>query len=236
MSPHALVSDVLTAPATSAPAEALVGRLLRDGRGITAEILADREVEVLIPRLVFATAGCGAAFGLALGLPGGVAACIATAIKFPLVLLGSAAIGLPALRLATALSGLRLRTAQVSALLLQALATAGATMAALAPLAVVGWLTASTWGAGDWYAYRRAVAAFTVVAMLGGLVGASRLLRALPVLAVGPWAGLFGAAGMQLGWLLRPVVGQPEQAFALLRPLMSNGLAEVLVLLGTVLG
>ena len=101
---------------------------------------------------------------------------------------------------------------------------------------MVGWLTASTLGAGDWYAYRRAVAAFTVVAMLGGLVGASRLLRALPVMAVGPWAGLFGAAGLQLGWLLRPVVGQPEQAFALLRPLMSNGLAEVMVLLGTVLG
>ena len=229
------IAPVIALPEAPPEDEALVGRVLRDGRGITAEILADQEPELLIPRLLATAAGAGAVFGLAIGLPGGLDQALASAVKFPLVLIGAAGVSLPALRFACALSGQRLRAAQISALLLQSLATAATSMAALAPLAVVVWLTASTFSDSDYYVYRRAVAAFTVVAGLGGLVGASRLYRALPVLTVTPWAVLFGAAGMQLTWIIRPVVGQPGADFTLLRPLMSNAMAEVLVLLGRVL-
>lgn len=228
--------DALPELDLSPPApDVLPARLLRDGRAITAAILEDRDVDALVPRLLTTAAGAGALFGLAIGLPGGPAQAVASAIKLPVVLLGAAGIGLPALQLCATLSGRRLRTAQVSALLLQSLSTAAVTMAALAPLAVVVWLSASTFSDSDWYVYRRAVAAFTAVAALGGLVGAARLLRALPLLAVLPWAWLFGTAGLQLTWLLRPVVGSPGDGLTLLRSLESNGLAEVLVLIDTVL-
>lgn len=215
--------------------EPLVGRLLRDSRGLSAEILQDLETEALIPRLLALTGGCGAVFGLAIGLPGGLAQAASSAIKFPIVLMGAAALTVPALALAASLSGVRLRLPQLSALVLQALSTAAAVMAALVPLAVVVWLSASAFSDSDWYVYRRAVAAFTVVAGVGGLVGALRLVRALPFLAVGPWSILFGLAGLQITWLLRPIIGQPQQPFSLLRPLESNGLAEVLVMFSKVL-
>lgn len=213
----------------------LPARLLHDGATITKQILEDRDVDVLVPRMLAVTAGAGALFGLAIGLPGGGAQAALSALKFPIVLLGGASISLPVLQLCASLAGRRLRPAQISALLLQSLATAATTMAALVPLAVVVWLSAQTFSDSDWYVYRRAVAAFTAVAALGGLVGASRLLRALPFSAVVPWAGLFGLAGLQLTWLLRPVVGSPAESLILLRPLESNGFAEVLKLIGTVL-
>lgn len=225
--------SAIDTPALSS--EPLVGRLLRDGRGISAEILDDLRTEELVPRLLALTGVCGAVFGAAIGLPGGLAQAAASAVKFPLILLGAAALSVPALALATSLSGVRLRLPQLSALVLQALSTAAAVMAALVPLAVVVWLSASAFSSSDWYVYRRAVAAFTGVAALGGVVGALRLLRALPSLAVGPWSLLFGLAGLQLTWLLRPVIGQPDGDFVLLRPLESNGLAEVLVMLNRVL-
>lgn len=232
LSPDLQVALPLEAPP---PADFLPVRLLRDGASITQQILEDREVDALLPRLLTVSAGAGALFGLAIGLPGGGAQALLSAVKLPVVLLGAAALGLPALRLGAALAGRRLRAAQISALLLQGLATAATTMAALVPLAVVVWLTASTFSDSDWYVYRRAVAAFTAVAALGGLVGASRLLRALPPTAVFGWAGLFGVAGLQLTWLLRPVVGSPSDSLVLLRALESNGLAELLRLVATVL-
>ncbi len=231
-----LTASIEAAPVTvEASDDPLPARLLREGAIITDQILTGGIAEAITPRLLMTAAGAGALFGLAIGLPGGLGQALASAIKFPLVLLGSAALGLPTLRIGCALSGHRLRTAQISALLLQSLATAATTMAALAPLAVVAWLSASTFSDSNLWVYRRAVAAFTLVALLGGLVGAARLLRALPISAVLPWAGLLGAAALQLTWLLRPVIGKPDLDFTLLRDLESNGLAEVLVLVSTVL-
>lgn len=232
--PHALDLEAPLPVVVEAPADPLPAQLLREGGTITDAIIGGA-AQTLTPRLLMTAAGAGALFGLAIGLPGGLAQALASAVKFPLVLLGSAAIGVPALRVSCALAGYRGSTSQVSALLLQSLATAACTMAALAPLAVVAWLSASTFSSSELWVYRRAVAAFTAVAMLGGIVGAARLLRALPLTAVVPWAGLLGAAALQLTWLLRPVIGKPDIDFALLRDLESNGLAEVLVLIDTVL-
>lgn len=213
----------------------LPARLLQDGASVTRQILEDRDVDALVPRLLAVSACSGALFGLAIGLPGGGAQAMISAFKLPVVLLGAASLGLPALQLGASLSGRRLRSAQVSALLLQSLATAATTMAALVPLAVVVWLTANTFYDSEWFVYRRAVAAFSAVAALGGLVGASRLLRALPFSAVLCWGALFGVAGLQMTWLLRPVIGSPSDDLVLLRSLQSNGFAEILRLIDTVL-
>ena len=226
----------------------LTGRLLRDRAGLTEAILADRDTARLVTGLTAITAVAAAAFGLAVGLQGGPFQAAMSAVKLPLVLLGAAGISLPMLHMSCALSGFRLAPRQLSALVLQALATAAITMAGLAPLIVVVWLTVSALpfgaevcvddvcsGGGGWYAYRRVVLATVGVAALGGLAGASRLLRAVPIRAAIPWTLAFGLAGVQLSWLLRPLVGMPEAPTVILRPLESSGLHEILVALWAVL-
>ena len=66
-------------------------------------------------------------------------------------------------------------------------------------------------------------------------MGATRLLRVLPVRATLLWSGVLGLVGLQLTWLLRPVIGMPGQ-LVVLRPVESSGLAEVLQALAAVLG
>ena len=242
-SAESIESILARTPAPSLPAEpgateppmTLLDQVLRDRERLTARILAGEDIRPLIPGLVAITAGGAAMFGMALGLQGGIAQSIASAIKFPLVLLGAAGLTLPILHVGCALSGLRLSTEQLSALVLQALAATAVTMAGLAPLMVVAWLTVSVGSPSDWYVYRRLVLAAVGVAGLGGLVGAHRILRVVPLRAALPWSAGFGLAGLQLSWLLRPLVSMPEGEFVLLRALESNGLAEVLTALLAVL-
>ena len=100
---------------------------------------------------------------------------------------------------------------------------------------MVAWLTVSVQSVSEWYIYRRLVLTAVAVAGTGGLVGAHRILRVIPLRAAVPWAGCFGLAGLQLSWLLRPLVSMPTGDFVLLRDLESNGLAEVLTALLAVL-
>ncbi|MEZ5975927.1 MAG: hypothetical protein R3E96_14125 [Planctomycetota bacterium] len=46
------------------------------------------------------------------------------------------------------------------------------------------------------------------------------------------WCVLFGVVGAQMGWVLRPFLGDPGQPFALFRERESNILAQVLTSLG----
>lgn len=213
---------------------ALLGSLLRDRKAITAAILADAAPARLTGGLVAIAALGAAAYGASVGLVGGPLQALATAIKLPIVLLGAAAISLPVLHVASALAGAPLRWSQLRDLVLQALSTATVTMAGLAPLVTVWWLSFSL-GASDWYVYRRVVLAAVGVAAIGCLVGAGRLVRSVPWAAALPWTAAFGLSAVQLSWLLRPLVGTPHGPFIVVRPLESNALTEILTALGAVL-
>jgi len=243
--------DLLSAP-SEAPlpdvcpsSRTLLDRVLRDGAALSLELCIGPGAAAQVAPLAALAAGGAALFGLAIGLQGGPLQALLSAVKMPLVVLGSAAVSLPLLHVGCALAGRPLAPERLSALVLQSLATATATMAGLAPLALVTWLSFSL-GAGDdgsplaWFAYRRLVLATVAVGGVGGLVGAWRLWRALPARALParallPWGMALGLVGLQLSWLLRPVIGMPGEA-VLLRPVESSGLAEVLTALGAVLG
>ena len=107
-------------------------------------------------------------------------------------------------------------------------------MAGLAPPVTAWWLSISL-GASDWYVYRRVLLGALAVAFVGGMVGAGRLLRSVPTLAAACWSAAFGLSAVQLAWLLRPLVGMPDGAPNLLRPLESNALSEILQALWAVL-
>ncbi len=218
----------------------LVESLLADRTQLTRSILARKIPRTIVRDLALVTVAASAVYGLSIGMQGGLLQATASAIKLPLVLLGSAAISLPVLHVACAISGCRLRPAQLSALVLQALAAGTAIMAGLAPLIVVLWLTVSAHepgatGPSDWFVYRRVVLMGLAVAATGGLFGATRLLRAVPLRAAAAWSAVFLTTGLQLSWLLRPVVGMPGR-FVALRPLESNALSEILTAIAAVLG
>lgn len=229
---------------TPAPAEAraLLERLLRDGGGLSGALIAGPGAATAVPALALLAAGGAAVFGLAIGLQGGLLQALVSAVKLPLVVLGSAALTLPVLHVSLAQAGRALAPERLSALVLQAAATATITMAGLAPLAVVTWLTFSLGSGGGieggdaaFYAYRRLVLATVAVGGIGGLVGALRLWRVLPVRATLPWIAALGLVGLQLSWLLRPVIGMPGR-LVILRPVQGSGLSEVLSALAAVLG
>lgn len=221
---------------TSAP---LLDQLLRQPAALSAALQAETDpaaVQATVRGLVQITALGAALYGVAIGLGGGVLQAVATGIKLPVVLLAGAGVSLPVLHVTTALAGrARLRFDQLSALVLQALATAAVAMAGLAPLVTVWWLTVSVGDASPWFVYRRVVLAAVAVAAAGGIVGAARALRAIPVPALVPWTAVLGLSMLQLAWLLRPIVGMPDQGFAVLRPLESDALTELLTALGAVL-
>lgn len=208
--------------------------LLRDRKAITTAILRGTAPPRLTAGLVAIAAIGAAAYGASVGLVGGPLQAVATGVKLPIVLLGAAGISLPVLHVASALAGAPLRWSQLRDLVLQALSTATVTMAGLAPLVTVWWLSFSL-GASDWYVYRRVVLAAVGVAAIGCLVGAGRLVRSVPLMAALPWTAAFGLSAVQLSWLFRPLVGTPDAPFILVRPLESNSLTEILTAIGAVL-
>jgi cytochrome bd-type quinol oxidase subunit 2 len=211
-------------------AGALFERLLRDPAAIAAVAATPGGAAALVPPLVRIAAVGAAVYGLAIGLPGGVFQAGLTAVKLPIVLIGAACLTLPILHVACHQVGVRTRIDQLGALVLQALATSTVTMACLAPLVTVCWLTVSVdaFSMDPWFVVRRVILAGLGVATVGCLVGAARLVRVLPIRALVPWTASFGLAALQLTWLLRPVVGTPDGIITVLRPLESNALTEVL--------
>ena len=245
LDPTASSSPLATAspspPATASPSPpvppptALLDRLLRAPTGLAVEIADDGAPLALVRGLVLTTAAGAAIYGVAVGLQGGLVQALLTGIKLPLVLLGGAAVSLPALHVACAMAGVRLGIRRLGALVLQALASASVTMAGLAPFITVWWLSVSVDTASPWAIYRRVVLAAVGVAAIGGLVGASRLARALPLKALAPWTVILGLSTLQLAWLVRPLVGMPDRPLVLLRPLESDALTEILKALAAVL-
>ncbi|MCK6502925.1 hypothetical protein L6R53_05935 [Myxococcota bacterium] len=234
-----------SAPEPVAPTDprGLLEALLRDGAGLSRALVDGPGAAAAVPALALLAAGGAALFGLAIGVQGGLAQALVSGVKLPLIVLGSAASTLPVLHVSCAQAGRALAPERLSALVLQAVATATVTMAGLAPLAVVTWLTFSLGGDGGghegtdaaFYAYRRLVLATVAVGGVGGLVGALRLWRVLPVRATLPWIAALGLVGLQLSWLLRPVIGMPGR-LVVLRPVQGSGLHEVLSALAAVLG
>lgn len=141
-----------------------------------------------------------------------VALCIFAGLKLPLLLLGSAAICLPAFFILNTALGLRgeLRAA------LQAIwagqAVFALALASLAPLTAV-------WYASD-VGYRAAVLFNGVMFALGTTAGHSRMLRhyrplirrnRMHATALAAWLTMYVFVGIQMAWMLRPFVGSPHE-------------------------
>ena len=176
----------------------------------------------LVPGLLTIAAG-GAAYGAVMGCFGGLGGdrpwqVVYSAVKVPLLLLVTTALAVPSFFVLNSLLGLRADFRAAARAVASAQAAVAVVLAALAPYTAV------------WYAsttdYDEALA-FNAVQFAAASVAAQWVLRRryAPLvarnrrhrIAVRAWLGLYAFVGIQMGWVLRPFVGQPGRPVTFFR-------------------
>jgi hypothetical protein len=206
-----------------------VDEILR-GRHTSEEALASGSVTIPARTLVRLGLALGAVYGASLGtyglFHGGELAwlqLLSATVKLPLVFLLTLAVTFPSLYVFAALLRSPLGRAATARLLLVVIVIDLAVLASLGP--VFAFFAAST------QSYHFLLLLNVAFAVAGGIISLVVLRRAAQVLFRGAeepqrrsgrrllltWCLVYGAVGAQMGWLLRPFLGAPEQPFAWLR-------------------
>jgi hypothetical protein len=181
--------------------------LLRDPREVAARCVEERDLQALArTSLAAIVIGAGVLGGVLGSFRGGAQVPLA-ALKLPVVLVLTLAVSAPAFHALANTLGVRWSFRTVVALTLAATARAALVLAALAPPL---WL-AMDFGLG----YHGSTLAAVSVVALGGLVGASLVVRALGTSASGIASGLacacvFLAVLAQASWIGRPYLLRPR--------------------------
>lgn len=213
-------------------------RLLR-GEFTKPDELREGRVPVPVTTLVVASLLCGALYGVCMGLyaaTGGIERgwqqFVASATKVPLLFLFTLVVTFPSLYVFGALAGSKLRMKDMLRLLVASVAVNLAVLASFGPVTV--FFTVFTTS----YAF---ISLLNVVFfILSGLVGLGFLARAVHAvfeqvpegektsragaksqsrarLIFRVWIVIYGIVGAQMGWILRPFIGNPELDFVWFR-------------------
>jgi hypothetical protein len=164
--------------------------------------------------------GCGMAFGAAVGSFRGNGQAALSAVKIPCATLLMLSVSGPALWAILRACGRHWSFRKTLALMLAAGARSGLVLLGAAPLI---WLAIAF---GLPYSMVKQIAALAYgVAGLSALSISIRALGPEPgrVLAIGCFIGVFAIAGAQSAWLLRPYIGDPQDAKP---PLFAQGRVE----------
>lgn len=158
----------------------------------------------------------GPIYGLAMGSfacdsPQRLLQSLFAAMKMPLLLFATTALCLPAFFVLNTLLGLRGDFAAALKAVLSAQATLSIALASLAPLTLVWYRSVDS--------YRAALlfnAAMFAIAAVAGHLKMQREYRALIArdpahrFALRGWMATYAVVGVQMGWTLRPFIGDPE--------------------------
>ena len=159
-------------------------------------------------------------YGLTMGMNHSLLQSISAAIKLPILFMLTAIICIPSLYTFNVLLGQRFRFLQTVALMVMTLATTTILLASLAPIAFFFALTAHNY----YFLLLMHVAIFS----LCGLYGVQYLYRGCSYIAfrmkqplnnllLRIWIMIYAIVGMQLGWRLRPFVGNFDSPFQFCR-------------------
>jgi hypothetical protein len=152
-----------------------------------------------------------------------------SSVKVPMLLAVSGLVCLPSMLVVNTVLGLRQDLGAVLRGLVLAQGTVCVSLAALAPLTVVAYLSLDEYGAAVLFN-----GAVFLAAALAGQVTLGRHYR--PLIAANPrhriardaWLGLYVFVAVQMGWVLRPFVGNPDQPTGFFREsAWSNAYVEV---------
>lgn len=226
-----------------------IDTLLRGGFSKREDLERGR-FEIPASTLVKAGILLGVSYGVFMGLfaafrggPGSMAQLLTSMVKVPSLFLLTLLVTFPSLYVFSALSGSRLEFKDTLRLLLAAIAVNLTLLASFGP--VTGFFTLST----ESYPFMILLNVFFFA--VSGAIGLGFLKRALAtVFAVVPavtgtssppaaasdpasrvfqiWTLIYAVVGAQMGWVLRPFVGAPNEPFQFFRERQSNFFAAVL--------
>jgi hypothetical protein len=212
----------ITPPPATTGYGAFLTQLLSDRERFFTQVADGVDLAGKIARATWTLLLLAAFYGAAAGAYAGALQGLASAIKLPLLFLGTLLICFPGFFVVQVLVGSRLRLAQVIALVLGALALSAIVLAAVVPVALFFLLTGA-----DYYFL---ILLHVVIVLGAGLVGMVVLHEglafacekrgvyprsAMTIMQV--WAVLFAFVGIQMAWNLQPFVGDRGRPFRLFR-------------------
>ncbi len=216
---------------------AFLTEILSDRDRFFTEVAEDKGLRGKLVHALWTLVGLSALYGAATGAYASPAQAVSSALKLPLLLLGTLAICFPGFFVIQVLVGSRLRLLQVLTLVLGALSLSAILLAAAVPITVFFLST----GANYYF-----LTLLHVVIVLGaGLVGMAALhdglasacekrgvypKKAMTIMKV--WAVLFAFVGIQMAWNFQPFVGDRSQPFQLFRHNEGNFYTAVVYSLG----
>ena len=188
--------------------------------------ITDPQRVIGVPTLVLTIVVCGAIYGGVMGShsalqPGRWLLVPMSAIKVPILLLGTTGVCFGAFFVISTVLGLRDDFARSTRALLAGQAACAVTLASLAPV------TAFFYATGITHAQAQLLSAgmFTVAAIAGQAIVRRRDFRPLFASAIGMqhravlalWVGMYVFVGIQMVWILRPYIGVPGLDVSLFR-------------------
>lgn len=192
--------------------------VLSDRDQFFTEVAEEQGLRAKLSHALITLVSLCALYGAAAGAYAGPAQALSTAIKLPLLFLGTLAICFPGFFVIQVLLGSRLRLPQVLALVLGSLSLGAIVLAAVVPISAFFLLT----GANYYF-----LTLLHILLVLGaGLVGMTVLheglsfacekrgvypKKAMTIMRV--WAVLFAFVGIQMAWNLQPFVGDRGKPF-----------------------
>jgi hypothetical protein len=199
-----------------------LARILSAREQFFTEVAQGQGLRAKLAHAFWTLLALSALYGAAAGAYAGPWQAVSSAIKLPVLFLGTLAICFPGFYIVQVFVGSRLRLVQVLTLVLGALALSAIVLAGVIPITVFFLLT----GANYYF-----LTLLHVMIVLGaGLVGMAVLheglafacdklevypRKAITIMRV--WAVLFAFVGIQMAWNLQPFVGDRGQPFKLFR-------------------
>jgi hypothetical protein len=204
-----------------------VWQLLSDREQFYSDVVEGGSVRPQLGYALSTLLALGALYGVSAGAYAGPLQALSSAAKFPALFLGTLAICFPGFFVVQVLVGSRLRFGQVLALVLGALALTSILLASVVPVTCFFLFT----GANYYFLELLHVA----IVFGSGLVGMAALheglafacekrgvypRNAMTIMKV--WAVLFAFVGIQMGWNLRPFLGDRGEPFQVFRRYEGN--------------
>ncbi len=218
----ATTSPSVAAEPRSSGFGAFLAQMLSDRERYFTEVVAGEGLATKLWYSTWTLISLCALYGAAAGAYASAAQALASAIKLPLLFLGTVGIGFPGFFIVQVLLGSRLRFPQVLALVLGSLALSAVLLAAVIPVTVFFLFTGAN--------YYFLTLLHVVIVLAAGLVGMAALheglafaceqrgvypKKAMAIMKV--WAVLFAFVGIQMAWNLQPFVGDRGEPFRLFR-------------------
>ena len=194
--------------------------ILRAQTALFEQIYSEQKLpKIIISMTVLCTLLSGI-YGLTMGMNHSFLMTISSAIKLPILFLLTAFICIPSLYTFNILLGQKFKFLQTVALMIMTLGTTTILLASLAPLSFFFVLTSKNY----FFLQLMHVSIFGLCGVYGVQYlyrGCSyiafRMEQPLNHLLLRVWIVIYAVVGMQLGWRLRPFVGNPGSPFEIFR-------------------